>query len=453
MRVERSMGKVRTTVRNWGLSGLLIAWMLGAGVPQGMGEEVSSDVDVRASRLAEIRERVEAAEELYRNFEVKFRVRTMRDLMNPAGRSGETLPVLDVQNQTTEFVIRQGGRFRVETESKFFRPGHKDTTATSLMVFDGVETRRRSEMMKSDELPFPANFVRWKGEERVASTLGPQKLLWNLELRYSGVDQVPLSVILGGHDAFVRYEPNRSLKSYLSNEYEIRVEYGGTEEIDGMICDRISIRWVSSKSSSWGSVVLWLVEERNSLPARIQFFSSGNAQNRSLLIGQTKEFQKVQEGVWYPAKCSLLSFRREGGDETGELQAEVVKELEVVEISLAPDYREDYFKLKVPEETPLDPAALGYEEIIKKQTDEKLLFIEKARKAVEENARKEDEIRPKPAGGEGIGNRLETLKKWGARKDSQTLIISVIVTLWGVAIAWRYGARRVQSSRDKPTSK
>lgn len=391
------MGKVRTTVRNWARNGLLIAWMWSAGGPQGMGEEVSSDVGARASRLAEIRQRVEEAEGLYRNFEVKLRVRTEYQLPRGVGPLEHLVSKRPASWQFTvrDFraihLIRQGECFRVEEIVDGYRGVVKPLHQEMVLGCDGKETEIRSLnlMYENDQAVEYVSYRRSEGESPACHKYFPHLTLMNLA---DLGEAVPLSVSLKGEEAFLHFYPNPHLMSHISQREEYRVEYGGLEEIRGLKCDRISIRKVSSEPMNpWSSIVVWLAEERNFLPVRLERYTKGDLEQHPNQIAETLEFREVESQKWFPSRCEYTFYRKNESFSEEAAYAYLRRDMNVEEVSLHPHYRSEYFNgLPVPEEVISGRRVFTYLEVLAelKKQEEEQRKVEAARRIVEEQERR-----------------------------------------------------------------
>lgn len=435
-------------VRSPNRNGLLSIVIWGALCLGGEAEEHFPDPTAGNSHLEEIRQRVAQAEKLYSDFELKFRVNVRHMDSQTPPTATHTASVIPHDQEEHVHLIRQGIRLRISRTVINRLRGTISGQYDTLTVFNGMETRSKSEFIKeqSTQIQRPQCY-RYTARETTPYQSDPHLFLWSLgsinpssfgpALRF--YLNVPMSAALGDHQHFIEFHPNRALGSFLGSQYEHRVESLGQEMVDGLSCDKLAIRAVSPKSGSWTSVLVWLAESRNMLPVRMEPMSAASLRGQRRFIGRTLEFREVRPGIWFPWHCEFTITARSDSSSRSERTPSARVDLNMEYIDLSPRYDADFFELDVPTETALFPPPMRYDEILRKIEAEKIERREAARQIVKELDANPEYIRHKLIGEKFlVESQKRRFPEWTSRKQFQWGVVIALTTIWILGILWKY---------------
>lgn len=306
-----------------------------------LGPALARD-DVQIS-LEEIIQNVKSNEALYENLDVRL-VETYTDHAPDGGIAvNGAKGFIIASSQTKTHYVQQDGMFRVDASTSMGY-ADKDATAPKLTtrtrLFDASLTR----LLESNEPETPgvANEISGRSDD------GQAVRLHMLPLRET-FNILPLSVFLQGGNAIRSYPYATAL---ISDGLDIRVEYKGEEEVNGLRCHKVSAR---SFSRSTGKplnrhYVLWLAEERNYMVARLETYVLSRSTSLPQGIGEVTAWTELKPGIWCPMAATKRSFDGKLLAREGKQKLKLEYEFTVENVSLAPHYDLAYFQdLKIPD--------------------------------------------------------------------------------------------------------
>ncbi len=284
-----------------------------------------------------------------------------------------------------------------------------------------------------------------QGPDPLLYSGSPHLLMWNLD---SGSDLrfIPLSVLFSGHDAIMNHYPRvaKDLEADLRDHSVYHSVYSGSARLDGIDCEKISIRRLPTlKAKPWSSVVLWLAKSRNYLPVQIQFFSQ---QSRSEEICRTKELREIAPGVWYPFQCERFTLQTDKKSEPQKSRISNRMFLVVREVSLAPTHDPNDFELSLPQDAQISPRLLTYSETIEKLEREKIETVARLKAEFSKPLTNPAEIRHRAIGDRvaGVDRRSEIVDSlWShlPKKYLTQIVVGSIISLWILLLFWRYAIK------------
>jgi hypothetical protein len=156
---------------------------------------------------------------------------------------------------------------------------------------------------------------------------------------------VPLSVELRGSDA-MRAFPGGTF----ADNADLVVEYVGEETRDGLRCHIVAFTNTSKATKAAISCFkLWLAEEKNYIPLRMESYDSSFSRDVPLAEGTVTEWRELKSGIWFPMRVEILHY------DHGQVQRDQKKVLDgswtyaCDKVSLEPRYDAAYFQaIKIP---------------------------------------------------------------------------------------------------------
>jgi hypothetical protein len=241
--------------------------------------------------IDEIIQNVERNERLYENIDVKL-WKIYRDDSHAADADDPSFKPIDHSRESVRF-ISQRGKFHIEsqTSSDSKRDNWKRSTTR---LFDGVTTR----VLEVAALDRPGNLVEIKGRKDDPDTVRAHMLL--LRIMHYGF---PLSTYMRGSQAVRDYPCD------VKPEIATRAESRGAAEIDGHRCQVV---WITESTGQpetpYDRWVLWLAEDRNYIPIRMEAFTFRWSKDLPIGEAQITQWKEVDSGVWFPLGASHTRY-------------------------------------------------------------------------------------------------------------------------------------------------
>lgn len=290
---------------------LLIGAMLVQAIPPALPK-----VSAAEFTLTDVIDNVRRNERLYQDIEV---------VMDTTYDIGDREPVNEqtvVREQLRTRFVSQENWFRLEREG-----GGQDSLRTAsrdrIRSFDGEQTRVLEQ-----------NAVGNISEERLEDQdfIRPHLLLF----RHLHIT-VPFSVYLSGHEARQAH-PNGHWKGGRTME----VSYEGEEEINGLKCHKVLVEvWHSGQSRNGRQI--WLAEERNYLPVKVDSYTYRFSKDVPVGSGVVHELREIAPGVWFPFDIEYTVYNKFKIHQEGRQELQW-RERYIVELAeLDPQYDREFF--------------------------------------------------------------------------------------------------------------
>jgi len=282
--------------------------------------------------LQQVIEKVKENESLYENLDVTLWQiyrddRASENAQQPSSDFGGNLQLIGQQQSKVHFVSK-GSKFRVDTE-RMAQAGNDRTTEKSVRVFNGTQTRalyRRS--------PDRADLAElFHGRSDDPNVVRPHMFL--IRTMHYGF---PLSVYMQGDEAAYAYPDSR-----LTEGLKVRCECQEPAEFEGHACQRIWITTSLSNGQPHDRWVLWLAEDRNYIPIHMESYTFRWSQDLPVSEADVTDWKELRPGAWFPMKA--VHTRYDSGDiQSGKKTVTWRETYKVDQVSLAPQYDDDYFK-------------------------------------------------------------------------------------------------------------
>ncbi|HEY3964945.1 MAG TPA: M56 family metallopeptidase [Planctomycetaceae bacterium] len=283
--------------------------------------QVIAETDKADDRLTAIIKQVAASEGLYKNLEA--RITTHYDIgdRKPFGGNGEGLRKRNteiVRKDFTTHFVSQNGMFRLETRGSTFNPDGPGSRRDIIQLFDG-ETNRIVQRYESDPR---------QSAVQDYEVVRPHTLL----LRYATMNGSFSEYLRGGRPNWMR-------------GLELKVEYQGVAEHQGLKCQLIRATTIAPSSGRVSTVSeWWLAESRNFLPVRRRHFSVSNSSEIPALEGEVEKLRELKPGIWFPERAEVRSFDTLELKRTGKQDLQWREQYTLSNVSLAPDYGKEFFQ-------------------------------------------------------------------------------------------------------------
>lgn len=251
--------------------------------------------------LARLLEEVENAERLYENVSVNVSSVYRISEFNKKEYPSRTNVFL------SEWKMRQtslGDRYRIDIDG-FSESLNGKQCRDRVCAFDGKTSRLL--------------------EQGVIGNISPARRVdWHLfrphALLLMDLEPVePLSIRMQGSEAVRAYSPT-------TRHYgRMHCNHRGDDVIGGRPCQKIEFVTLDEKTGelSWRQV-LWLAEDRNFLPIRMENFEAFS-KDKYLTYAEAKQLDEVAPGIWVPSQVEIVhydgfEFRKNGRQEIGWTQ-------------------------------------------------------------------------------------------------------------------------------------
>jgi hypothetical protein len=284
--------------------------------------------------LSEAIAKVEAAERLYHDHDVRFRVEMrldeamVRRFQAPkrggtTARTSHSVQVSATADWQGHFVS-QGGMFRLDRKGgNVSVDGDRDHSFDLIEAFDGETQRRLNQNVV-------ANVSRTRKENR--DRFWPHTLVLGHAHLYG-----PLSLILRGEPAIKASPFADQLKPGVS--FASRIE--GVEQVEGLLCRKV-VLGIIRRGAETGRFELFLAQERNLIPVKMLQYTRESTTKPSA-TAVVREWKELRPGIWSPLKIDLTVY------DSAQLREHDIQHLGwtqkyfVESIDLNPHYPREYF--------------------------------------------------------------------------------------------------------------
>jgi hypothetical protein len=137
----------------------------------------------------------------------------------------------------------------------------------------------------------------------------------------------------------------------LHNKYPQKVEYWGTEVVDGLKCEKLRVGILhGNEAESHVFFFIWLATERNYLPIRREWYELGWSKRLPTGTASVLEWREIADGLWLPLHVVDLAYRKFNHEGICEGRIIINWRLDgrFEAFSLQPDVPDDFFELQVP---------------------------------------------------------------------------------------------------------
>lgn len=264
-----------------------------------------------SDELAQLLSEVEGAEQLYDNVSVNVSSVYKISDFNRKEYPSRTKVFL------SEWRMRQtslGDRYRIDIDG-FSESLSGKKSLDRICAFDGETSRLL--------------------EQGVIGNISPvRRVDWHLfrphSLLLMDLEPVePLSIRMQGSDAVKAYSPR-------TRQYgRMHCNHLGNDLISGRPCQKIEFVTLDEKTNqlSWRQV-LWLAEDRNFLPIRMENFEAFS-KDKYLTYAEAKQIDEVAPGIWVPSLVEIVhfdgfEFRKNARQEIGWTQSISVSDVNFI---------------------------------------------------------------------------------------------------------------------------
>lgn len=272
--------------------------------------------------LADIIEKVAAEEQRYADIDVYFETdyTFAKQLHKVAKDAALRFDVAQASNKKVHFV-RQADKFRMDRWGNTeLQTG--DTIVDRVRIFDGAQTR----VVEGENNHAVA------GRVEDDCCLRPHMAFIKF-LQYG----VPLATYMSGYKAMELYPASHW------HSHKLDVRYEGTDKVDNLKCHVVTITTLLEQGQTHDMWKLWLAEDRNMIPARIEGYTFRVSRTVPVGEGTVRGWREISHGVWFPAEIEFTAFDQQQMVEGGGRDVQWTDVIRVKKVALSPSYPDAYF--------------------------------------------------------------------------------------------------------------